>query len=188
MEFLNVSEPTATIQFTMHRTDETEQTGTRSINVASDSQTSSGFSGFVITTELNVGDVFRVGGWGNVTITGETTRTYAGASRTVVYAPYSQSGVQTISYWDKQTGIFVEETTTSANYAMSFKATETNMWNAALFGRFDWQLFAIIIIPVAGIIAATLLILRRRKAPITSPSQNEARALSLCFSPFRICL
>ena len=179
VEFLNVSEPTATIRVTMKRNSGTESTRTTKINIASDSKSASGFSGFMIPTDLNVGDVFRVSGWGNVTITGETTRTYAGASRTVVYAPYSETAevddpeVETISYWDKQTGIFLEETVSTDKYTMSFKATQTNMWSASVFGMFDWQILGIIIVPVAAVLAVTVLVMHRRKKPITSQSQNE---------------
>jgi len=184
VEFLNVSGPTAILRVTMNRTTGTQETRTTKINVAFDSQSFGGFSGFVIPSDLNVGNVFRVSGWGNVTITGETTRTYVGASRTVVYAPYSGSGTsdesetQTISYWDRKTGIFLEEATTGANYTMSFRATETNMWSPSGSRGFDWQLLALIVIPVAAVIAATALTLRlrKRKTSITPPSQNETRA------------
>ena len=62
----------------MKRNNETESVRTTKINIASDSKSASGFSGFMIPTDLNVGDTFRVSGWGNVTITRETKRTYAG--------------------------------------------------------------------------------------------------------------
>ncbi len=95
----------------------------------------------------------------------------------MVYAPYSESEevddpeVETISYWDKQTGIFLEETVTADKYTMSFEATQTNMWSASVFGIFDLQLLGIIIIPVALVIVAIALIMRRRKTSNTSPSK-----------------
>jgi hypothetical protein len=184
VEFLNVSEPIATIRVTMNRTDGTKQTRTTKINVASDSQSSSGFSGFVIPTDLNVGDYFHVGGWGNVTVTGETEKTYAGTRRTVVYAPYSESReaddpeIETISYWDKHTGIFLEETVTAAKYTMSFKATQTNMWSPQVFGILDWQILVLVAIPFACVIVVTVLILDRRRKQITSPLQNESESSS----------
>ena len=184
VEFLSVSSPMATVLVTMNRTDGTEKVNTNSIRVAFDNQSSGGFSGFIIPTDLDVGGVFRVSGWGNVTITGETTRTYAGASRTVVYAPYgseagsssqNSSGVETISYWDKQTGIFLEEITTAPNYTMSFKATTTNIWAASSSGGFKWQILGAIAIPVAGVITVTALLMRRRKHT-TLPPQNESNS------------
>jgi hypothetical protein len=74
-------------------------------------------------------------GYGNVPIEGETTKTYAGARRTVVYASISQSvpyqgEVQLTYYWDKLTGVMVESSTTYADITASAKATETNMWEA----------------------------------------------------------
>jgi len=184
VEFLNVSSPTATIRVTMKRNNETESVRTTKINIASDSKAASGFSGFMIPTDLNVGDTFRVSGWGNVTITGETTRTYAGGSRTVVYAPYSETKVEddptidTKSYWDKETGIFLEETVSTDKYTMSFTATKTNMWSASAFGIFDWQFLVIIIIPVAAVIVITVFVMHMRKKPVTSQSQNESQPSS----------
>ena len=109
VEFLKVLSPTAMILVTENRTDGTAQIRTRNLNLNSDWNYSNGYSGFAIPTDLKVGGIFRLSGWGNVTITGQTTRTYAGVTRTVIYAPYSESAetdnpaVETISYWDKQT-------------------------------------------------------------------------------------
>jgi len=189
VEFVDASESTVSISVTSLMTNGSVIIGGScvpptgaiiKINVGANSQSSGDFSGFVAPTGLNVGDVFRVSGWGNVTITGETTRTYAGTSRTVVYAPYSSdskvpgNSMGTISYWDKQTGIFLEETTTTATYTMSFKVIETNMWTASASGGFSWQLLGIIVIAVAVVIAAiVLIVLRRKPSPSkTSPSQN----------------
>ena len=186
VEFLDVSESTMTIQVKSLMTNGTEIVGgscvppsgeTIRINVGANSKSSGDFSGFVIPTDVNVGDIFRVSGWGNVTITGETTRTYAGASRTVVYAPYSYDAkvpgesMGTISYWDRQTGVFLEETMTTASYTMSLKAIETNMWTASASEGFSLHLLGIIIIPVAIVIVAIALIVRRRKTSNTSPSK-----------------
>ena len=95
IEFLNVSGSTMTMQVTSRFTNGTEKVGAGccmpssggpvKINVEANTKSSGGFSGFVIPTDLNIGDVFRISGLGNVTITGKTTRTYAGVSRTVVY-------------------------------------------------------------------------------------------------------
>ena len=186
VEFLDVSGSTVTVKVSSLMTNGTIIIGgscvppsgsTIKINVGANSKSSGEFSGFVIPTDLSAGDTFSVSGWGNVTITGETTRTYAGVSRTVVYAPYSSDAkvpgesMGTISYWDKQTGIFVEETITTASYTMSFRAIQTNIWTAES-GGFNWQLLGIIAVFAAGVIAATAFIIRRRKRSITVPSQN----------------
>ncbi len=185
VEFLNVTASKATVRITMNRTDGTQRIRTTIINVDSD-KSSSGFSGFIIPTDLNVGDAFRVSGWGNVTIMGETMKTYAGASRTVVYAPYSESEeaddpeVETISYWDKQTGVFLEETVSTDKYTMSFKATKTNIWSAPALGGLDCQLLVITIIPVAIVTAVSTLVLRKRKRPasITSAYKDNPETSS----------
>ena len=132
-EVLSVAEPTATIQMTRHLVNGTERIRTRTIDVMSGSHTSGAFQGFVISANSKVGDSIHISGVGNITMVGETTRTNAGVSRAVVcaYTSYSQSGipsgaqsgVQLTSCWDKQTGIFVEETGISAIYTMTFKVS-----------------------------------------------------------------
>jgi len=52
----------------------------------------------VIPANLTVGDTIYITGYGNVTIANETTGTYAGASRTIVYASFSQYGIQLTYY------------------------------------------------------------------------------------------
>jgi hypothetical protein len=137
VEFLSVEETKATIRVTMRMSDGTEQNQTMTIDVVAGGQ-ALGLSGFVIPANSKVGDSITIGGDGftfNVTIDGETTRTYAGASRTVVYASFSQFGAQLTYYWDKQAGVMVESSGTypQLNMTETAKATETNMWQG-LYG------------------------------------------------------
>ncbi|MCJ7652539.1 MAG: right-handed parallel beta-helix repeat-containing protein, partial [Actinobacteria bacterium] len=80
--------------------------------------------------KMITGDMVYMSGYGNVTIAGEAVCWYAGASRTVVYAGFSQYGTQLTYCWDKQTGVMVEASTTSGTMTGTAKATETNMWEA----------------------------------------------------------
>lgn len=89
-----------------------------------------GFSGLIIPANMAIGDFIEISGYGNVTIIGETTRTYAGASRTVIYANYTMGPAEYMWYWDKQTGVLVEISMLSGSMTMTAKATETNMWQA----------------------------------------------------------
>jgi len=70
--------------------DGTEQNNTIPITIGGEGE-ALGLSGFVIPANLTVSDPpVYITGYGNVTIEGETTRTYAGASRIVVYASFSR--------------------------------------------------------------------------------------------------
>ncbi|MFZ0966404.1 MAG: dockerin type I domain-containing protein [Candidatus Bathyarchaeia archaeon] len=115
--------------------DGTEQSDTLSVDVAGEGETFQGLSGFVIPANRTTGDSIYMTGYGTVTIAGETTRTYAGASRTVVYASFSQYGTQLTYYWDKQTGVMVEASAVypQLNMTATGRATETNMWQG-LYG------------------------------------------------------
>jgi len=130
VEFLSVEGTNATIRVTMRMSDGTEQSDTMTVDVAAGGGTFQGLSGFVIPANCTTGDSIYMTGYGNVTIAGEATGTYAGASRTVVYASFSQYGTQLTYYWDKQTGVMVEASTISGGVTGTAKATEINMWQA----------------------------------------------------------
>jgi len=139
IKFLSVQATIATIQATMHMSDGTEESDTLSVDIAGEGETFQGLSGFIIPSNRTTGDSIYMTGYGTVTIAGETTRTYAGASRTVVYTSFSQYGVGLTYYWDKQTGVMVEAATTSGNIIATAKATATNMWQTQplLIGDLD---------------------------------------------------
>jgi len=121
-EFLSVTGTNATVQTTLHMSNGTEQTETISVDVMD-----GGFD-LVIPANSTAGNIIYISGYGNVSIVGETTRTYAEGSRTVVYANISQWGTQLTYYWDKLTGILVEAYVISGGVTATIKATETNLW------------------------------------------------------------
>jgi len=171
VEFLSVEGTNSTVRVTMHMSDGTEQTDTVSVDVVAGGE-ALGLSGFVIPANLTTGDMIFMSGYGNVTIEGETTRNYAGANRTVIYTSFSQYWTQLTYYWDKQTGVMVEASTTSGGMTATGKATETNMWEAAPGFPIDpIILSALIAIVVVAIIA--LFLIRRRKKP-TEAMKPEA--------------
>jgi len=166
VEFLSVEGTNATVRVTMHMSDGTEQNATLPVDVVAGGQ-AFGLSGFVIPANLTVGDFVYMSGYGNVTIAGETTSSYAGASRTVVHASFSQYGTQLTYYWDKLTGVMVEASVISGGVTATGKATETNMWQAAPSGLpiepiYLYVLAALAIIIVVG---AAVFIVRRKKEP-----------------------
>jgi len=174
VEFLSVEGTTATVRVTMRMSNGTEQNATVPVDIVAGGQ-AFGLSGFVIPANLTVGDVIFMSGYGNIAIAGETTRTYAGASRTVVYASISQYGTQLTYYWDKQTGVLVEASETSGGITATAKATETNMWEAAppapptpfWMHWWLWTIVAVVIVALAG----AVYFLRKRKPPTpTTPA------------------
>jgi hypothetical protein len=129
VECLSVTGTTATLSLTTHFSSGAEQTGIMTWDVAS----GTGNLTFqaLIPANSKTGDVIQVIEGGNVTIAGERTGTYAGASRTVVYASLSQGEMQFTYHWDKQTGIVLEITLSQDSSSFTYKATSTNIWQAS---------------------------------------------------------
>ena len=118
----------AVMMVTMRLSDGTEETDTVYVDIGGGGGEALGLAGFVIPANLTTGDSTYLAVYGDVTIAGETTRTYAGASRAVVYASFSEYGVQLTYYWDKETGVMVEASSTSAGVTVTARVTETNLW------------------------------------------------------------
>jgi hypothetical protein len=185
VEILSVEGTTATVRLTMHMSDGTEGNETLTLDVArtlvygtgGTFDTFFGF-GFVIPANSTVGGdyiyiilltpEFMLG----KQIDGETTNTYAGASRIVVYATFSYIGGRYGNrplkyYWDKQTGVMVEASATLDSMTVTAKATETNMWQAAPFGLPIEPIYLYVLVALVIIIAvgATVFLMRRKKKP-----------------------
>jgi len=107
---------------------------------------------------LNTGDTFYDKNEGNIKISGAEVRTYAGATRTVVYANTSQ----TKFYWDTSTGILVEAFSSYTDYSMHTTADKTNMWQTQIFGL-DSNLFYALLIAAVAILAVIIFFVIRRK-------------------------
>jgi len=163
LEFLSVEGTGATVRVTMRMSDGTEQSDTVPVDLAAGGGEAFGLSGFVISANLTTGDSVYMTGYGDVAIEGETTRTYAGARRTVVYASISQYGVQLTYYWDKLTGVIVEASTTYGGMTATGKVTETNMWEATTI-RMPWWSWIIVAAVVVGL---GIFFVRRRRAART---------------------
>jgi len=171
LEFLSVEGTTATVRVTMRMSNGTEQSETVPVDVLAGGQ-AFGLSGFVIPANSKVGDSINMGGAGftfTVTIDDETTRTYAGARRTVVYTSFSQDGTQLTYYWDKQTGVMVEASVTSGSMTATAKATETSMWQAAPFWM-QWWLWAIVAVVIIALAGAVYFIKKRKPPTPTAPA------------------
>jgi hypothetical protein len=114
---------------------------------------------FIVPANLNSGDAFFNKNEGNITISGVEERTYAGARRSVVYASISQ----TVFYWDKSTGVFVEASSSFTDYTLNTKADKTNMWQFKIFGLDPVVFYAVVIVAVTMLAVIAFFVLRRKK-------------------------
>jgi len=169
LEFLSVEGTSATVRVTMRMSDGTEQSDTVPVDLAAGGGEAFGLSGFVISANLTTGDSVYMTGYGDVAIEGETTRTYAGARRTVVYASISQYGVQLTYYWDKLTGVMVEAATTYTDITATAKATETNMWEATTMRMPSWPW---VIVAVAAVVALGIFFVQRKRVARAKKTLN----------------
>jgi len=168
VECLSVTGTTATLRVIFKPTDGAEQIGIMTWDVAS----GVGNMTFqaLIPANSKTGDNVKVIEGGNVTIAGEKTGTYAGASRTVVYASLMQGDTQFSYCWDKETGIVVELTLTQGSTSATYKATSTNIWqtssssNPLTLPTIPIEILSISIsVAVAAAIITTAVIYTKRK-------------------------
>lgn len=125
----------------------------------------------VVPAGLTYADVFYHEKHGNITIIDDETGTYAGQTRTAVYAIFDEKEV----YWDQYTGIFLDseqEVVNSDNQTVAQKVTlsATNLWrdpNAPDNSGMDQIVFIakviIVIVIVAIIVILILRIMKRAK-------------------------
>lgn len=169
VECISVAGTTVTLKMNMHMDDGTEHMETMIIDVAS----GSGNATFqmLIPANSKAGDTIKVVNYGDLTIAGETTETFAGASRTVVYASLSQGDMQLNYRWDKQTGALMEISLTQGSASAAYKATSTNLWQASLnpltfVSSLPIEMLAIFIsvIVALAIVVAALIYTRRKRS------------------------
>jgi len=156
LEFLSIEGSTANVRAMLRMSDGTEQSKTLSVNPSEGGGEAFGLAGFLIPPNMGIGDSVYITGYGDVTIEGETTRTYAGARRDVVYARLSQpvpyqGEVQLTYYWDKETGVMVEGSVILGDTPITNKVIETNMWEASTVLKL-WWLWVILGTVVAGVV------------------------------------
>lgn len=115
---------------------------------------------FIIPANLNSGDTFFDENVSNITISGVEERTYAGATRTVVYAATSE----TTYYWDQATGILVEGNSQFPDYTMNTIVDKTNMWQPQLFGLDPTVFYGLVIgAAVLVVVVPAFFVVKRKK-------------------------
>jgi parallel beta-helix repeat protein len=171
VEFLSVQDALAKVRVTMNMSDGTELNQTMTVNIATGAGSLYLLSSFVIPANKTTGDSIHISWSRTITIAGETTRTYIGASRTVVYINVSQDGTQVTDYWDKETGIIVEATVALGEMTVTAKATETNMWQSTPFWL-QWWFWAITVTGIV-VLAGAVYFLKKKKTPTAPPLPTD---------------
>jgi hypothetical protein len=133
----------------------------------------------IIPNGTNMGDSVYLGLFGNETILGQTTRTYADVDRTVVYANFSFRLNGTVDnqytlYWDKLTGVLVEATNSYESASLwSLSTVDTNMW----IGGIGWWFWVIVVgVVAAGILSAKRNAIRKLLGKPSAASVGKAQA------------
>lgn len=171
LEFLSVEGPIVNVLATIGVSDGSQGNYTKPVDVVSGSDFPM-LPGIIIPANRTTGDSVYVAGYGNVTIEGETTRAYAGADRTVVYAGFSQNETQITYYWDKLTGVMVGKSSISPSITGTGEATETNMWGSPTKVGTPWWPW--IVVGAAVVAGVTIFFVRRRaKVPAAQPGETQ---------------
>jgi hypothetical protein len=172
VEFTNIEGTIVTVRFTQHMSDGTEQSDTVSVDIVYGIEVYE-IAAIAIPANRTIGDPVYMADYGIVTIEDETTKTYAGTNRTVVYAsfrPVEDSEADVVYRWDKVTGVLVEVSSTSPDLTAILKATETNMWENTAVGVPWWPWI------IVGVVAVGLVIFFvRRRRPTKTKSKTKRR-------------
>jgi hypothetical protein len=155
MEIKDVQGKSVIVLITVNYSKGTQEEVTATLNL----ETGQLGDGFIIPANLNSGDTFLDKNVGNVTINGVKERTFAGATRTVVYAEILESKY----YWDKATGILVEGTVQSPEYTMNTAVDKTNIWQPQILGLNPTVFYVTIIGATVLIVVALAVVITRRK-------------------------
>ena len=159
-EFLSIEGTNATVKATMRLSDGTEKIEMMTVDIVSGSDT-----GLIIPSDSKTGDSIYISDHGNITIDGESTLTYTGVNRTTVYVSFSYSGNYFACYWDKQTGIMLEQRNTINDSTTIYKAKDTNMWQTSSDERSPDQTVFYVMIIVVAIVVAVIFLRTRKKKP-----------------------
>ena len=164
IEFVNVTGTNLTFLGTLQLQNGTEinETGTLDMTTAN--------SFLLIPANSEIGDTIHLGASSTV-IAGETTRSYAGASRMILNASVSEQEGNITYFFDKQTGVAVEIYSNYSDYTISLVLTETNLWSGGFLGL-EWWAWVTITVVAAIIVVVIILVLRRRRHTAPTPSEQ----------------
>jgi hypothetical protein len=104
----------------------------------------------VVSRNLNVGDKIYDQYQGYLTISGEQKMSFGGAERNVILG-YGQN---TTYYWDRETGVLVNATSTITRYTVKAILVSTNIWQPEISGLAPVVSYS----AVAGITVALVIV------------------------------
>ena len=167
IEFLNVTGTTVTVRATFYMGSlPMNKTQTVDLTSQDDFSMAPWFNArvYFIPGGLDINDSIYLGEpFGNTTIVGETTGSYAGADRRVIYANFTtKQGNNYTFYWDKQTGVLTEGTMVLGTGFTDVLVSDTNMWSPEVPWWLWIVLWIIIIIVIAlGVLSSKKSIMKR---------------------------
>jgi hypothetical protein len=101
---------------------------------------------YFIPAGLNITDPVYLGQlFGTQNITGQTTKSYVGADRTVIFTNFTLQGSNYYFYWDKQTGALTEGLKYIGAAYTDVLVTDTNLWSPPIL----WSLLLWVAIALA---------------------------------------
>ncbi len=166
-EFISIEGTNATLKATMHLSSGHEQEYNGTIDILSGSET-----GLIISSNSTIGDPVYISGYESITIESEATLTYTGVNRTVVKGSFSNSTDYYAGFWDKQTGVRLEDqvtkydtsTGTSVTTTTVYKISDTNIWQTRLneYNPYQNVLYLVLILVVVTV-PVTFLWTRKKK-------------------------
>lgn len=159
-EFINIEGTNATISSTIHFSDGDEWGSTTTFDIVFGSS-----MGFIIPSNSKIGDSIPIDGYGNISIEGETTSIHTGVNRTTVFARHSNSTDSLVYFWDKPTGIMLEQNSTKFESTMFWKIIDTNIWQTQLNDYSPYQNIIYIVIMLVAILSLVIYLRIRKKRP-----------------------
>ncbi len=171
MEFLSVEGTVAYVRMTTHLPNGTDLFEEDYFNMSS-TDGEGLWQGYVISANSSAGDNVYLGY--EAKINGETTGSYAGANRTIIYMSLS-SELNDTYYWDKETGVLTEYVSLQNGKTVNIKLTSTNLWGQGL-SLFDlWPSLTMILVATVVVFAAVFM---RHKKPTAGKSCSKFKAKS----------
>ena len=114
----------------------------------------------IIPANLSKGATFYDKNLGNIPIMGEEQKTYGGVTRDTTF----YNSTERFKRWDKDTGVFLEGTDNVGTYSLTATFLRTNMWSQQIMGLEPVAFYAILVVVVAGAVAAILILAWNRGA------------------------
>ena len=189
IDFLSVEGANVTVNATLYTSSFTISNETKTIDLTSqnandDIMLEPMFNArvYFIPAELNITDPVYLGQvFGTQNITGQTTNSYAGADRTVVFTNFTLQGNNYYFYWDKQTGVLTEGLKYIGATYTDVLVTDTNMWSPPII----WPVLlwvAIALAIVLGILSSRRISKRAPRKGNTEPTLRKTNS----FLSFRL--